>query len=127
MASKETTVVRWGAMNDDNQPGGLLRDAEREEKFEKLYFKEKYRYTFFWWGEKQKVPATFPPCTSVPLKQVVCGGKHFIALSGTFHMCMSPAYPHFSRLSLSILAAHPPMYLLALRSVESEETFSWQR
>lgn len=81
MAKKETTVVRWGAMNDDNQPGGLLRDAEREEKFEKLFFKEKYRYTFFWWGEKQKVPATFPPCTSVPLKQVVCGGKHFIALS----------------------------------------------
>ena len=53
-------------------------------ELEKSCHREKYLYTFYWWGEQAKIPEPYPVSFEIKIKQIEIGGKHFLALSGSF-------------------------------------------
>ena len=77
-----TNVVRWGRTEDEE----VSRTPSKDELFNRWknrFRLEKHRYEYFCWGSLAAVPSPYPPLQSAKIKQVQCGGKHFLALSGT--------------------------------------------
>jgi hypothetical protein len=64
-----------------------LNTVDEEEQMREwltLFHIVKDRYTFYMWGSMSKVPARFPAFVENKICKVVCGGRHFLARSGSF-------------------------------------------
>eukprot|EP01095_Lingulamoeba_sp_RSL-Kostka_P014518 TRINITY_DN634_c2_g1_i2.p1 TRINITY_DN634_c2_g1~~TRINITY_DN634_c2_g1_i2.p1 ORF type:complete len:119 (-),score=44.63 TRINITY_DN634_c2_g1_i2:45-401(-) len=78
---RRKTVIRWGNTEEDEEVYAPS-DKELFEVWKNKFRIQKYRYTYYSWGDKIKSPEPFLPLLDLQIQQVTLGGKHFLALSG---------------------------------------------
>lgn len=78
----ETRIIRWGNTEEEAAQDTYENESEKLGKFAKLLRKEKHRFEYLTWGETSPTPVIYSQLQDYKMKQVQCGGKHFLALSG---------------------------------------------